>query len=217
MPPSPVSSVDLLHKLASALVSLSNLPKSPTQYSSPYSGNRISTPNLSANVRAAHLLYSCPFPGGSYCLPSLLPTCHINTCPSYAWTPHSWTSTGISGWFPVSNHPIAYPSTDSFMDTVTKAICLSSPETASVARTNITTFPWKTILYATQRVNCVWLSFCIKVNGNQIWHGPCLMSWQMAKHILNQTCFLYVNTTFPVVQLSHAWGWSLKTKYTSLP
>lgn len=121
-----MSSADLLHKLASALVSLSNLPESPTQYSSPHSGTGPpSTPNLSANVRAAYLLYSCPFPGGSYCPPSLLPTCHINTCPSYAWTPHSWTSTGISSWFPVSNHPIAYPSTDSFMDTVTKAIYLS--------------------------------------------------------------------------------------------
>lgn len=75
------------------------------------------------------------------------------------------------------------------MDTVTKAIWLSSPETAFVARTNITTFPWKTIMHATQRVNCVWLSFCIRVNGNQIWHGPCLMSWQMAKHILHRHAF----------------------------
>lgn len=38
-------------------------------------------PNLSENVRAAYLLYSCPFPGSSYCPPRLLPTCHLNTCP----------------------------------------------------------------------------------------------------------------------------------------
>lgn len=85
-----------------------------------------------------------------------------------------------------------------FMNTVTKAIWLSSPETAFVARTNITTFPWKPILHATWRVDCVWLSFCRIVNGNQIWPSPCLTSWQMAKHVLTQTCFLYVRATFPM-------------------
>lgn len=160
--------------------------------------------------------YSCPFPGGLYCPPHLLPTCQRNIFPSYAWTPTSWTSTGISGPWSPDCIPKYRELPDNrlgqlcFMDTVTKAIWRFSPETAFVARTNITPFPWKTILQATQRVNSVWLSFCIKANGNQIWHDPVPHELASGQGYLQGGMLFMCQYHLSHVQLSCAWVCSLK-------